>query len=179
MFNTLPFMSFTPCYHSPGNIGSRGKKKMNSYKNPPEFNSQTKPYDHYIEELKGWCIVTELDKKKRGIAIALSMPENDPSGVRDKIFNDISLEQLNTDGGVDILINYMNSLFKRDELSDVYEQYLNFDRFSREAKQKMEEFILEFEKCYNRIKQKEMALPMCVLAFKLLDVQVCLIEIDS
>ena len=94
---------------------------MNSYKNPPEFNSQMKPYDRYIEELKGWCIVTELDKKKRGIAIALSMPENDPSGVRDKIFNEISLEQLNTDGGVDILINYMNSLFKRDELSDVYE----------------------------------------------------------
>lgn len=142
---------------------------MNSYKNPPEFNSQTKPYDRYIEELKGWCIVTELDKKKRGIAIALSMPENDPSGVRDKIFNEISLEQLNTDGGVDILINYMNSLFKRDELSDIYERYLNFDRFSREAKQKMEEFILEFEKRYNRIKQKEMALPTCVLAFKLLD----------
>ena len=33
----------------------------------------------------------------------------------------------------------------------------------------MEEFILEFEKRYNRIKQKEMALPTCVLAFKLLD----------
>ena len=33
----------------------------------------------------------------------------------------------------------------------------------------MEEFILEFEKRYNRIKQKEMTLPTCVLAFKLLD----------
>ena len=33
----------------------------------------------------------------------------------------------------------------------------------------MDEFILEFERYYNRIKQKEMAFPEVVLAFKLLD----------
>ena len=58
---------------------------MSEYKNPPKFNSTSKPYERYIEELRAWCIVTELDKNKRGLAVALSLPENDPSGIRDKI----------------------------------------------------------------------------------------------
>ena len=143
--------------------------KMSSYKNPPEFNILTNPYDRYIEELKAWCIVTELPKKKQGVAVALAMPENDSSGVRDKIFNDIKLDELNKDDGIDSLIHYMDNLFKRDELSEVYERYIKFDRFSRAENQKIENFILEFEKLYNRIRQKEMELPVPVLAFKLLD----------
>ena len=56
-----------------------------------------------------------------------------------------------------------------DELRDVYKRYLNFDRYSKETKQKIEKCILESEKRYHRIKQKDMALPTCVLAFKLLE----------
>ena len=37
---------------------------MSNYKNPPEFNSKAKPYERYIEELKAWCVVTDLDKEK-------------------------------------------------------------------------------------------------------------------
>ena len=42
---------------------------MSSYKNPPQFESTTKPYEIYIEELKAWCMVTDLDKEKQGNAI--------------------------------------------------------------------------------------------------------------
>ena len=142
---------------------------MSGYKNPPEFNSKGKPYDRYIEELRAWCIVTELDKKKQGVATALLLPENDPSGARDKVFNELKLETINADNGVDTLITYFDGLFKKDKLSEVYERYIHFDRYVRENDKKMEEFILEFEKLYNRIKQKDMTLPSPVLAFKLLD----------
>ena len=122
-----------------------------SYKNPPVFNSTTKPYDRHIEELKAWCIVTDLYKAKQGLAVALSLPENDASGVRDKVFNDIKLQYLNKDTGVELLIKYLDSLFKRDELSEVYERYAKFDRYEKKDRDKMEDFILEFEKLYNRI----------------------------
>ena len=56
-------------------------KKM-SYKYPPVFDGTSKPYDRYIEELKAWCIVTDLNKAKQGLAVALSLSENDASGAR-------------------------------------------------------------------------------------------------
>ena len=142
---------------------------MSEYKNPPKFNSTSKPYKRYIEELQAWCIVTELDKNKRGLAVALSLPENDPSGIRDKIFNEIKIEDLNRDAGIDALIIYMDKLFKKDEISEVYERYTVFDRYEKVKDMKMDEYLLEFEKHYNRIKQKEMELSQSVLAFKLLD----------
>ena len=43
-------------------------------------------------------------------------------------------------------MTYLGSLFKKDESSEVYEHYINFDRYKRDPKQKMEEFVLEFEK---------------------------------
>ena len=67
------------------------------------------------------------------------------------------------------LITYMDKLFKKDEISEVYERYTVFDRYEKVKDIKMDDFILEFEKHYNRIKQKEMGLPQAVLAFKLLD----------
>ena len=142
---------------------------MSSYKNPPQFESTTKPYERYVEELKAWCMVTDFEKEKQGIAIALSLPENDPSGVKDNVFNEVTLDKLNKTDGVETLMTYLDSLFKKDELTEVYERYTSFDRYQRDPKQKMEEFVLEFEKLYNRIKQRDTGLPQAVLAFKLLD----------
>ena len=52
-------------------------------------------------------------------------------------------------------MTYLDSLFKKDELSEVYQRYINFDRFQGDPMQTMEEFELEFEKLYNRIKQRD------------------------
>ena len=51
----------------------------------------------------------------------------------------------------------------------MYERYTKFDRDEKKDQDKMEDLTLEFEKLYNRIKQKSMELPEVVLAFKLLD----------
>ena len=89
---------------------------------------------------------------KQGLAVALSLPENDPSGVRDKVYNEIKSQDLNKDTGVQLLIKYLDSLFERDELSEVYKGYTKFDRYEKKDQDKMEDLILEFEKIYNRIK---------------------------
>ena len=104
--------------------GSRGWLRLRNYKNPPEFNSKVKPYDRYIEELKAWSVVTELDKEKQGLAIAFSLLEHDPSNLREKVFNEVTLNNLNNENGVKTLIEYLNSWFLRDELTVVYERYV-------------------------------------------------------
>ena len=40
----------------------------------------------------------------------------------------------------------MDSLFKKDELPEVYERYIVFDRYKKDGSQKMDDFTLEFER---------------------------------
>jgi len=93
-----------------------------------------------------------VEKKKQGLCIALSLPENDKSQIRDKLFNEIDLEDLKKDDGVETLIVFFDSVFKKDELSEIYEHYVNFDRYRKDGKDRMEKDILEFEKLYNKTK---------------------------
>ena len=44
-----------------------------------------------------------------------------------------------------------------------------FDRYVKDPNDKMVAYIHEFEKLYNKIKQKNIILPKAILAFELLD----------
>ena len=47
------------------------KRTMATKINPPIFN-KSKSYELYKQELLAWSEITDLDKKKRGVAIALT-----------------------------------------------------------------------------------------------------------
>ena len=76
-----------------------------SYKVPPAFTA-LKSYSRWIEEIKVWQALTDLDKKKQGLAIALSLPEEGLNSVRDKVFSEITADVLNADDGVTKLIEF-------------------------------------------------------------------------
>ena len=46
----------------------------------------------------------------------------------------------------------MDNLFKKDALSEAYESFTEFDRFSITPEMTMENYIIELEKYYNRTK---------------------------
>ena len=94
---------------------------MTIYKTLPQFDSSAKPYERYFEEPEAWLMVTDLEEEKQGIAIALSLPENDPSGVRDKVFYEVTLDKLNKADEAKTAMTYWDGLFKKDESSEVYE----------------------------------------------------------
>ena len=74
----------------------------NNCKNPPVLDSNLKPNERYTEELKTWCLVTDLPKQKQCVTIALSLPESDASGKWDIVVNEISFftrEMIQTAGG--------------------------------------------------------------------------------
>ncbi|CAG2236150.1 unnamed protein product [Mytilus edulis] len=96
------------------------------------------------------------------IEIALSLPEEGLNSIRDKVFSNLSLEALNADDGVDKLIEFMDKIFKKYELSEAYEAYSEFDRFRRSEVSLMEEYVTEFEKLYNKTKKFKMELPQPV-----------------
>ena len=81
------------------------------------------------------------------------MPKEDPSGIRDKIFIELKLESLHKDDGIQVLLEYMNSLFFKGWTHWNLWTYIKFDRYQRKNNQQMKVFILEFEKLNNRIIQ--------------------------
>lgn len=57
--------------------------------------------------------VTDLRKEKQDIVITLSLPKGDISQIREKIFDQISLDDLKKEDGLDALINFLDRHLKR------------------------------------------------------------------
>ena len=137
--------------------------------NPPDFR-KCKTYERYKQELKAWRIVTEVPKKKQGIAIALSLPSDgdDKTCIREKVFEQIDLEDLEKDEGLETLIAFLDKQLGKDDLSDSFEKFEDFEDYSRSKVETVVEYIAKFDQKYNRLLKLNMTLPSAVLAFKLL-----------
>ena len=57
------------------------------------------------------------------------------------------------------LVEFMDKLFKKDELTEVYEYYVSFDWYKHSQHKSVESYIMEFEKRYNKTKNNGMELP--------------------
>ena len=49
-----------------------------------------------------WREITDPAKNKQGIAVALSLPEDDEHQIKDKVFDQISIDDLKDNFGLDI-----------------------------------------------------------------------------
>ena len=141
---------------------------MSTKINPPSYNPTLKTYELYKQELLAWREVTELEKKKQGVVIALSLPENDESKIREKVFDQIKLDDLKKDDGLDTLVQFLDKHLAKDDLVDSLEKFEDFEDFKRSEGQSINEYISVFDTKYRKIEKKNMRLPSEILAFKLL-----------
>ena len=100
-----------------------------------------------------------MDKDKQGPAVYLSLDEK----IR-KTCSDIKVKDLNSENGVDILVNKWKPLFAKDINQAVYLAYDKFETFKRPIDMSM----VDFERLNNNIKKYEMELPTGVLTYRLL-----------
>ena len=140
---------------------------MSTRINPPGYSS-AKNYERYKQELLAWREITDLQQSKQGIAVALSLPEESENQIREKVFDQISIGDLKSDDGLDILIAFMDLHLAKDDLTDNLEKFEDFDDFQRSDGQSIGEFIATFDAKYKKIEKKNMTLPPEILAFKLL-----------
>ncbi|XP_050732769.1 uncharacterized protein LOC127006649 isoform X9 [Eriocheir sinensis] len=133
---------------------------------PPVFGGE-KSYVRWRTELEAWLLVTNVDKKKQAITVALSFPEG--SEVRDRIFGEVEMNDLNSEDGMAKLLEYLDKWYKKDKLTGAYDSWADFDSFRKGDNTKMESYISEFEKRHKKLLEYGIVLPNSVLAFKLLD----------
>ena len=114
---------------------------------PPEF-SKSKSYERYKQELTAWREVTDLKKEKQGIAIALSLPEND--NIREKVFDELDIDDLKKNDGLDTLMLFLDAQLGKDDLVDSLEKFEDFEDLSRESGQSISDFIALFDQKYHK-----------------------------
>ena len=134
--------------------------------NPPGLCS--KSYELYKLQLLAWREVTDICKSKQGIEIALSLPENEEFHIKEKVFSQVSLDDLKKENGLDILIQFLDKHLKKDDLTDSIEKFEEFDDCQRAEGQSITEFIDSFDSNYRRIEKLDMKMPSEILAFKLI-----------
>ena len=98
--------------------------------NPPIF-SKSKSYELYKQELLAWSEIKDLDKKKRGVAIALTLPEDDESKIWEKVFDQIKLDDLKKDTGFNTLLEFLDKHLAKDDLADSLEKFEEFEDLKR------------------------------------------------
>ncbi|XP_039900576.1 uncharacterized protein LOC120741662 [Simochromis diagramma] len=136
---------------------------VSNYKVPPKLD-EARPYECWKNEVNIWRRVTELDKKKQALAVALGL-----EGRARETAMEIPAEDLDKDDGMEILLAKLDAVFQREEKDRAYEAYSCFDSIAKNHSVSMADYIIDFEQRYNRMKKYNMTLPDAVLAFKLLD----------
>ena len=140
---------------------------MMAWTNPPAL-VKGKCFEIYRKKILAWGELTDLPKSKQGIVVALSLPENHETHIRERVLDQIPLKDLKTDDGLTILLNFLDKHCGKDELVDSLEKYEDFESFEREDGQSILNFISMFDFKYKRIERKNMKLAPEVLAFRLL-----------
>jgi len=79
---------------------AESKLKVSGYDYTPLF-SETEPYDQWKSEAIMWTMVTSLAKRKQGMALAHSLPYR--RKIRQKVFSELELEELNMEEGLNNL----------------------------------------------------------------------------
>ena len=109
-----------------------------SYKVPPKFD-KTRPYEGWKNEIDIWTRVTELDKKKQALAIALGF-----EGRARESAMEIPAEDLDSENGMETLLAKLDSVFLKEEKDRAYEAYSHFDGITKDSSVSMSDYIIDF-----------------------------------
>ena len=98
---------------------------MSKDKSPPLLSS-SRTYDDWIKLIRLWQGFTTLDKGKQASAIVLSL-----DGKPQDAALEIPTENLIKDDGVETLIKRLDTIFKKDALTQQFVCLENFENFRR------------------------------------------------
>ena len=98
---------------------------------PPSFISERKSFETYKRDLERWSKLTDVKPELQAILV-IHYLDGDPSGVKEKIDNGIEEEDLNTERGIEVLLNFLANIYKKDAIADAFEKYQDFTKLKRQ-----------------------------------------------
>lgn len=121
-------------------------------------------YKEWKEDVYIWSDVTDLPPKKQAGAVFLSLTGKAQTSVRASV----SREEMSSELGLKTVLGCLDKLYEKDAAHSGYTAYENFTEFRRPANMSTEDYLIEFNIRYSKIKSLEMTLPDGVLAYYVL-----------
>ena len=131
-------------------------------KSPPSL-SNSKSYSDWLKLIEVWRKFTSLEPEKQGPAIVLSFEGEAQDAILELNTNDITDKD-----GVTKIIERLNHLYKKDELTGKYNSLESFETYKRNSNTSIRDFLTEFEKRYNKTKTHGTIWSDNFLAYRLL-----------
>ena len=144
------------------------KRNKMSLLEPPTFISDDKPFDVYKKDLLRWSRLTSLDKTLQAEMIVYKL-ENHPSRIQEKISTQLGDKLVDNDKGIDVLLEFLEEIYKKDSMADAWDKYSTCENFKFDNKISLKQFIVDWENQYHKLKNVGCAYSNLILAFKLLD----------
>ena len=133
-------------------------------KAPPPFDPDEDNYEQFKKDLQIWEILTELDVKKKGPAVYLSLNKK----ARDAVRN-LSVADISDNDGLKKIIQRLDDVYHADKNTRAYTAFQNFYKCKRESGETYEQFIVKFERLYGELIAHDMTLPEGIRAFFVLN----------
>ena len=115
-------------------------------------------------KIQHWQFCTKLEKVKHASAILLSL--KDKNAVDACL--EIEIDKLQTENGVKVLLEKLDTLYLKDELLQSIDAYEEFESFRRPDGMKISDYKIEFDRKYNRAAKYDMTVKDGVLAYRFL-----------
>ena len=131
---------------------------------PPALTDEIS-YEDWKNDVEIWSDVTDLDATKQGGAVFLSLTGKAQATVRAGVTRD----DMKSSTGLTKIIAALDALFKKDATRSALSTYEHFIKFRRNPDMSIEDFLVEFNIRYSKVKTLKMGLPDGVLAYYLLE----------
>ena len=90
-------------------------------------------------------VVTDLSEERQAIAVALRLPEDDKNKIKERVFGELKLDDLNSENGMSLLFQFLDKHLLADELMDSLKKFEDFENFERKHGQNIREYVNNFD----------------------------------
>ena len=109
-------------------------------KKPPRFSEQL-CYETFKTKSKAWQRVTSIKKESQGLVLALNLPTSEANSIGERIFQELSILELEGENGSEHFWTYMDKQFQKDSMVQMCEIIKEFTLFKRKESQPIKEYI--------------------------------------
>ena len=136
---------------------------VNKLSSPPLMGEDLSYFD-WKKELDIWTYFTELAAEKQGGTLFLTLTGK----ARQAVLSGVDRDKIKSATGVKEITKCLDELFEKDKALSGYTAYDDFPSYRRPAGTSIQDYLVEFNLKYSKIKSYSMELPDGVLANYLL-----------
>lgn len=134
-----------------------------SFNSPPVMRTDLL-YTEWKTELDIWSDFTDLTAERQGGALFLTLTGK----ARQAVLSGVPREKIKSASGLKAITDCLDELYEKDKSQSGYAAYDDFTNYRRSATTNIQDYLVEFNLKYNKIKIFDMKLPDGVLAYYLL-----------